>query len=88
MRTIVDALKKEGLTSEIEIGDLVQDECIGDHYIVGFKNWVGNTRKGYFIFNFNSNDIFGIYDSIEEMVEKRELRLIAKNNKLQLLYLD
>lgn len=88
MRTIVDALKKEGLTSEIEIGDLVQDEWTGDYSIVGFKSWDGETKKGFFVFKFKDNDISGIYDSIEEMVKERELRLIAKNNKLQLLYLD
>lgn len=75
-------LSKEVFTEKIDIGDLVQDSVTGEYALVGFKQWEGKTQTGYFLFEFADNDISGIYDSIEELVDERELRLIAKNEYL------
>lgn len=73
-------IRKECLTGEVEKGDLVQDRQTGDYGIIGFKAW-GDTQ-GFFVFEFVNRDISGIYDNLEEMLEERDLQLIAKEEDL------
>lgn len=79
-------LSKESFAKKIEIGDLVQDKQTGDYFIVGFKDWDGGSKTGYFVFDFTENNISGIYSDIGEMVTERDLQLVAKKEDLVIAY--